>query len=83
MTGIAIMHEDTLAQWLVTIGKNTKNTYKLNLCFWPLNWCLVTMANIYSRMQRGGLAWVYSKLGFNLGLSISLVAQTQFKVVWV
>ena len=33
LTGIAIMHEDKLAQWLVTIGKNTKNTYKLNLCF--------------------------------------------------
>ena len=25
MTGIAIMHEDTLAQWLVTIGKKQKN----------------------------------------------------------
>ena len=39
--------------------------------------------NISSRMQRRGLAWVYPKLGFNLGLSISLVAETQFKVVWV
>ena len=25
VTGTAIMHEDTLAQWLVTIGKNKKN----------------------------------------------------------
>ena len=32
-------------------------------------------------MQRRGLAWVYPKLGFNLGLSFSLVAETQFKVV--
>ena len=30
MTGIAIMHEDTLAQWLVTIGKKIR---KLNVCF--------------------------------------------------
>ena len=30
LTGIAIMHQGKLAQWLVTIGKNTKNTYKLN-----------------------------------------------------
>ena len=39
--------------------------------------------NTNNRMQRRGLAWVYPKLGFNLGLSISLVAETQFKVVWV
>ena len=32
MTGTAIMHEDTLAQWLVTIGKKQK-MYKLNVCF--------------------------------------------------
>ena len=32
MTGIAIMHEDKLAQWLVTIGKTNK-IHKLNVGF--------------------------------------------------
>ena len=32
MTGTAIIHEATLAQWLVTIGKN-KKMHKLNVRF--------------------------------------------------
>ena len=53
--------------------------YNLNDIFSDVLMCFKTN----SRMQRRGLAWVYPKLGFNLGLSISLVAETQFKVVWV
>ena len=36
LTGIAIMHQGKLAQWLVTIGKNAKITYKLNVYFFGI-----------------------------------------------
>ena len=38
MTGIEIMHEDKLAQWLLTIGKKQqKNTYEAEFMFFIIN----------------------------------------------
>ena len=45
MTGIAIMYEDKLAQWLVTIGKKIR---KLNVCFVKFKRMLGFYDNKYS-----------------------------------